>query len=139
MAKLKIIIAIVLVVIIAAVIALLTGALRSSPHVVSSSSTTTTVQQGKAGPLNAQVYPHNATVSPGQSVILTGTATGGVTPYSYQWYSGASPECSSDSPIGGATSFNYPAVPAASTYYCYTVTDSAHNTAASPTVLVTVT
>lgn len=56
---------------------------------------------------------------------LTAQVSGGTPSYTYQWYSGSSQTCSSDSPIAGATSSTYSAYPTTSEYYCYRVTDSA--------------
>jgi hypothetical protein len=53
--------------------------------------------------------------------------SGGTGSYTYQWYSGISAAaCSAlGSPISGATSATYSPSPSSTTYYCYTVTDSA--------------
>ncbi len=66
------------------------------------------------------------TLDSGQST-LTANPNGGTTPYSYQWYTAsAAGTCSaSDTAISGATSNTYTASPSTSTYYCYSVTDSA--------------
>ena len=63
------------------------------------------------------------------STTLTAQPSGGTTPYTaYQWYSGSSATCSSDTPISGATSSTYTQTNFPSkTYYCYTVTDSAYS------------
>ena len=73
------------------------------------------------------VTPASPTIDSGQSVVLTAHATGGTATYSYQWYSSAtgSGSCSLATSIDGATLSTYLAPPTASTYYCYTVTDSA--------------
>ena len=86
------------------------------------------------------VTPSSPTIDSGQSVTLTANPSGGTTPYSYQWYSGTSSTCSSDSAISGATSSTYSASPTTNTYYCYTVTDSATTatSATSATDLVTI-
>ena len=70
--------------------------------------------------------PAYAVIDSGQSVALTAYPGGGTLPYaSYQWYSGSSTTCASDSAISGATSQSYTAAPKSSTHYCYKVTDSA--------------
>ena len=71
------------------------------------------------------ITPSNPVVDGGKSVILNANPSGGTTPYKYQWYSGTSSTCSSDTLISGATSQTYDASPTSSTYYCYKVTDSA--------------
>ena len=71
------------------------------------------------------ITPSNPVVDSGKSVILNANPSGGTTPYKYQWYSGTSSTCSSDTLISGATSQTYDASPTSSTYYCYKVTDSA--------------
>ena len=86
------------------------------------------------------ITPSNPTIDSGQSITLTANPSGGTTPYSYQWYSGTSSTCSSDTAISGATSSTYSASPTSSTYYCYVVTDSATTpeTNTSATNLITV-
>ena len=86
------------------------------------------------------VTPSSPTIDSGQSVTLTANPSGGTTPYSYQWYSGTSSTCSSDTAISGATSSTYSASPTSNTYYCYKVTDSATTatSATSATDLVTI-
>jgi sugar lactone lactonase YvrE len=86
------------------------------------------------------ISPSSASIDLGQSVALTANPTYGTSPYTYQWYSGSSATCSSDSAIGGATSGIFSASPASSTYYCYQVTDSANTpvSVTSATALVTV-
>lgn len=56
---------------------------------------------------------------------LTSSVSGGTPPYSYQWYSGASTTCSSDTQIPDATSSTYTANIVSGAYYCYKATDSA--------------
>lgn len=90
-------------------------------------------------PLSATITPSSTqTFSPGQSVLLTGSATGGTPPYSYQWYLGTNSICSSDSVVSGATSSTYSAAPTSGEYFCVKITDSespAHQ-AYSPAVQV---
>jgi hypothetical protein len=71
------------------------------------------------------ITPSSPTIDNGQTITLTANPSGGTTSYSYQWYSGTSSTCSSDTAISGATSSTYPASPTSNTYYCYSVTDSA--------------
>ena len=67
----------------------------------------------------------NSVIDSGQSTTLTANPSGGTPPYSYQWYTGTPSNCGSGSPISGATSSTYSASPISTTYYCYTVSDSA--------------
>src|SRR5207249_2023939 len=70
------------------------------------------------------ITPAAPTIDSGQSVLLTATPSGGTAPYSFQWYSGTSPNCSSDTaPLG--TSSTQTVTSASSAYYCYKVTDGA--------------
>ena len=87
------------------------------------------------------ITPSNPTIKIGASQTLTANPSGGTTPYTYQWYSGTSSTCTSDSAISGATSSTYSATPTTNTYYCYEVTDSATTPTSqySATDLVTVT
>jgi hypothetical protein len=102
-----------------------------------SNTLTYTVNNGLAA---GAITPSNPTIKAGQKETLTANASGGVTPYTYKWYSGTSATCSSDSLIVGATSSTYVASPNSNTYYCYTVNDSSkpNYTATSTTDLVTV-
>src|SRR5437773_6096252 len=85
------------------------------------------------------VTPAAPTIDSGQSVVLKATPSGGTTPYTYQWYSGTSATCSSDATALGTSPVQVVS-PTSSTYYCYTVTDSAftHATQSSATDLLTV-
>ena len=88
------------------------------------------------------VTPSAPTIDSGQSVTLTGTLSGGTSPFSYQWYTnyGSSADCtgSDGNSISGATSASYAASPASSNTYCIKATDSA-TTAESNTATDTVT
>src|SRR5207247_10092659 len=79
------------------------------------------------------ITPSNPTIDTGQSIVLTANPSGGTAPYSFQWYSGTSPNCSSDTaPLG--TSSTQTVSSTISAYYCYKVTDSsAGNPSASAT------
>jgi hypothetical protein len=64
--------------------------------------------------------------------FLVTTVTGGVAPYSYQWYQGSSPV--------GTNTYQlalYPSTPGTYTYYCR-ITDSEGTAASSPTMTLTV-
>ncbi|MDE2046676.1 MAG: PKD domain-containing protein, partial [Thermoplasmata archaeon] len=75
-----------------------------------------------AAPLTAAaIAPFSPTLDAGQSVTLTAGRTGGIAPFSFQWYLGAS--CTG--PIAGAVSSTYLAAPASTTSYYYAVVDSA--------------
>ena len=86
------------------------------------------------------ITPSSPAIDNGQSITLTANPSGGTSPYTYQWYSGTSSTCSSDTAISGATSSTYSASPTTNTYYCYTVNDSATTpeTNTSATNLITV-
>ncbi len=88
--------------------------------------------------LSASISPSSAIIDNGQQLQFTASASGGVSPYSYQWYSGSSSTCSSDTTISGATSSTYTASPSSSTYYCVKVTDSASGSYYSNAAYVTV-
>ena len=84
--------------------------------------------------------PPSTTIGFGQYTMLSATAIGGIPPYTFQWYSGAS-QTTCTSPIVGATSPTYIASPSFTTYYCYAVKDAEPNVqpAVSPAATVTVT
>ncbi len=87
--------------------------------------------------------PTSADIDVGQSILLTTSAPfGGTTPYAYQWLSGSSSTCSSDSVVTGANASTYSPSPASTTYYCVEYSDQSDGTPAahafSATVLVTV-
>ncbi len=88
--------------------------------------------------LSASISPSSATIDSGQQAQFTASASGGVSPYSYQWYSGSSSTCSSDTAISGATSQTYTASPSSSAYYCVKATDSASGSSYSNAAYVTV-
>ena len=68
------------------------------------------------------------------------TPTTGTSPYKYQWYSGSSATCSSDSIVSGFTSQSETFSPTSNTYYCVEITDSATTPESvyTPTFKVTV-
>jgi len=109
----------------------------SSPSSKSSATDLVTVNSALTA---AAITPSAPKIDSGQSVTLTAHASGGTSPYTYQWYSGNSATCSSDTTTLGTAS-TQSASPASSTYYCYEVTDAstgAPNGAPSSTDLVTV-
>ena len=73
------------------------------------------------------VSPAVPTIDNGQSILLTANPTGGTTPYSYQWYSSATSggACNAGTPLGKSSTLSVS--PPTTTYYCYTVTDSAYS------------
>ena len=82
------------------------------------------------------ITPSAPTIDSGQSITLTANPYGGITPYSYQWYT--SSDCNT-SPISGATSSTYSASPASTTTYYYNVTSgSPPGSVCSPGDTVTV-
>ncbi len=97
------------------------------PATVSSAAVAVTVGTTLAA---GAVTPGGPLVEAGQSVTLTAHPTGGVAPYIFQWYSGASTSCSSDTAIPLATGATYVAHPTSDTDYCYVVTDSSDGTPA---------
>lgn len=78
------------------------------------------------------------TLDDGQSVSFTSSVSGGTTPYTYQWYSGTSSTCTSNSAISGATSSTYSASPTSTTYYCLAVTSASLLTGYSSTTEIVV-
>jgi hypothetical protein len=70
------------------------------------------------------ITPSSPTINSGQSVTLSANPSGGTSPYSYQWYTGAT--C--NTAISGATSSTYSASPATTTTYSYRVTDASQGT-----------
>ncbi len=86
----------------------------------------TTVSLHVSPPLQAGNISLSATfVDQGEWVSLSANAVGGTAPYAYQWSQGTSANCGNDTRIPGATNSSYRAVPTRTTYFCYTVTDSA--------------
>lgn len=81
-----------------------------------------------AGSLAAgAVSPASARIDPGETVTLSASASGGTSPYEFDWYSGTFPQCSGDvetgTSLGSGREVNVSSA-APSAYYCYTVTDS---------------
>ncbi len=101
-----------------------------------SSGNTVTVNSALAA---GAITPASPKINSGQSITLIASPSGGTTPYTYQWYSGASASCSSDTtPLGAAST--QVVLPTANTYYCYNVTDSAFSPASQSSItdLVTI-
>jgi hypothetical protein len=84
-------------------------------------------------PLQVSISPLSASILVGQSVTFTSTVSGGVTPYSYQWYLNGNP-------VSGASMSTWTFSPTASgIYYVYLkVTDAKGNTTQSDTAHITV-
>ena len=87
---------------------------------VTSTSAVTVNPTLNAGPIT----PSPPVIDSGQSITLSANPSGGTTPYTYQWYTGAS--CTT--PISGATGSTYSASPTSTTTYYYKVTDSSSGT-----------
>ncbi len=79
------------------------------------------------------ITPTSPQIKTGGNVVLTANPSGGSGTYTYQWYSGTSSTCSSDTAIAGATSSTYTASPTQDTYYCYQSTDQLGESATSTT------
>ncbi|MCD6240864.1 PKD domain-containing protein, partial [Candidatus Bathyarchaeota archaeon] len=77
-------------------------------------------------PLSVSISPPSTTIYLGESVTFTASPSGGVAPYSYQWYVNSNP-------VPGATSDTWTFTPsAAGIYYVHVVvTDSENQTAQS--------
>ncbi|MEM1553195.1 MAG: PKD domain-containing protein [Candidatus Bathyarchaeia archaeon] len=84
-------------------------------------------------PLTVSISPMSASILIGQQVTFTSTVSGGIPPYTYQWYV-------NNQPVPGATSSTFTFTPTATgTYYVVLkVTDAAGNTAQSDPAKVTV-
>ncbi|MCW6159896.1 MAG: hypothetical protein LVQ95_02290, partial [Candidatus Micrarchaeales archaeon] len=97
----------------------------STPETQTSASSQT-ITTNTALTASAAPTASNSVIDSGQSSTLTVAApTTGTPPYYYQWYSGASATCTSDSAVAGQTGLTYSASPTSSTYYCVRETDSA--------------
>jgi len=94
---------------------------------------TATAHYVYAPALSVSVSPEDTTIIIGDSVHFTSTVTGGVSPYSYQWYL-------NDAPVSGANESSWTFTPTATgTYYVYlNVTDSTGTWAKSNVAKVTV-
>ncbi len=81
--------------------------------------------------------PQNPIIGIGQSVTLHEDAYGGITPYTFTWFSGQSSNCTKDSLYAGNVS-QITVSPSSSTYYCYSVSDNYNQYAISPADFVQV-
>ncbi len=88
---------------------------------------TTTVAIGSYVPLSASPAPTTSpsAITNGQSTttLTVSAPTGGALPYTYIWYSGTSPTCTSDTATT-YTGLSQTFTPSSSTYYCVKETDS---------------
>lgn len=68
----------------------------------------------------------NSVIYSGGSSTLTAEPTGGISPYSYGWFSSTSgnPSCNNANVVVGASSQTYVASPTSNTFYSYNVIDS---------------
>jgi hypothetical protein len=100
-----------------------------TPQTVKSNEAPVTV----APPLTVSISPTSASIVVGQSVIFTSTASGGYTPYTYQWYL-------NDAPVSGATSGSWTFTPTTSgiCYVYLKVTDANNNVVQSETARISV-
>ena len=85
------------------------------------------------------ITPSSPAIDNGQTITLTANPSGGTTPYSYEWFYGSSSTTCNTS-ISNSNSSTISVNPISSTYYCYTVNDSATtpetNTSASNLITV---
>jgi len=109
-----------------------TDASTNAPTVSSATDSVTVDPTLTAG----AITPSAPTIDSGQSITLTANPLGGTTPYTYQWYSGSSATCSSDTTLLG-TAPTQSVNPTSSTYYCYTVKDASTGTPAASATSVT--
>ena len=75
--------------------------------------------------------PTSPTLDTGQSISLTANPSGGSTPYTVQWYNGTGSGPCTGTPLSIGLSQTVTPLAAGMSYYCYVVTDSVLNTAAS--------
>jgi PGF-pre-PGF domain-containing protein len=106
----------------------------NTPVTVNSIVDVVTVNPGLGVPT---VAPSSPSIDNGQSITLTATASGGTTPYFYQWYTGT--PGGTNSLISGATSQSYSPPIISTTSYFVIVTDNAFSPVAVNSVADTVT
>jgi hypothetical protein len=98
---------------------------QGSPATIPASSGLSAAASG--GLTVTPVAPAAANIDPGQSVALVANATGGVPPYTYQWYRGDYPQCAGDvlENVGAGSGATLTVSSAYGNHtYCYTATDS---------------
>ena len=107
----------------------------NTPYVIDKNNTDHYPLMKVASPftLSVSISPSSATLDEGQSQLFTSSATGGTSPYSYQWYLNTVP-------VSGATSATWTFTPSSSgSYQIYLkITDNVGAQATSNTVTVTV-
>lgn len=108
-----------------------------TPYIINSNNRDRYPLSASAAPapgLNVSISLPSTSMSVGQSVTLSSMASGGRTPYSYQWYLNSSP-------VAGATSATWTFTPASSGTYSVhlRVSDADSRSAGSGTALITVT
>lgn len=79
------------------------------------------------------INPMAPAVHKGSSITLTSDVSGGTPPYFYQWYSGNSPDCLSDT-VRLGTSADQNVSPSTETDYCFLVTDSSKGSPAARSI-----
>lgn len=91
--------------------------------------------------LSVTVTPGSLSVDSGQTALFTANPIGGMSPYSYQWYSCTNSACTSSTAILGATSSTYnPSTATTGTYYYQAfVTDFASSPETAATNVATLT
>jgi len=84
--------------------------------------------------LSVSINPLSTTILIGDSIAFTSTVTGGLSPYTYQWYL-------DDSPVSGATSDSWTFTPTSTGVHnvYLKVTDTCNSTAQSDTATITIT
>jgi hypothetical protein len=91
--------------------------------------------------LAGAVAPSTSAIDSGQSALLNiNGVSGGLPPYTYQWYQfpSPSPMCITTNPLPGANHSSLLTTPTSNSYYCYSVTDSLGFTLNSIPGLVTI-
>jgi hypothetical protein len=113
-----------------------TYCVRVTDSALASENATANVSVGvSAAALGVTISPAGPGIDHGQAVVLTATPAGGVAPYAYAWYVGAS--CAG-TVVGSAGGYSTPVLNA-STTFCVQVTDSAVSpTTATASTVVTV-
>jgi hypothetical protein len=104
-----------------------------SQSVTMTTAKTITLVYREISPLSVSISPLTAKIKIGESVTFTSSVSGGLSPYSYQWYLNGSA-------VSGATSFTWTFTPTATGYYIVylKVTDGTPQTVKSNEASVTV-